>query len=341
MNSSRLDRSIRYDPNPIVDLGSPSATSQTFNFSGLSDIVSDDSSYSDYVDPTGQWGAAHFPTATLCTGSGFSGPGFSISYVLYFRLQANGLYQLGAAIHQVSPGLDTTTYQTNSVPQLIIPLPLTYGTTRSGFDTLMTDPANYDFTVTTTNMVCDGFGDITYPAGAAPGFAPRITLSNCLRNTTTRVQEYYVDGNFDSRETSVEITYLSLDGTILAVSQPDTLYAGGSAEVTGLDYSYPSSPSTDVRQASPALPAGYALSQNYPNPFNPSTMITFSIPAAGHVKLTVYDVLGREVASLVDRQMAPGSYEASFDAAGLPSGLYIYRIVAGSYVETRKMNVVK
>jgi hypothetical protein len=70
-------------------------------------------------------------------------------------------------------------------------------------------------------------------------------------------------------------------------------------------------------------------------------VIAFSVPAAGQVRLAVYDVLGREVATLVDRQMAPGSYEATFDAAGLPSGLYLYRIVSGSFVETRKMNVVK
>jgi hypothetical protein len=343
MNSTRMNRGMTFNPPPIVDLGSPSGTSQTFNFSGLSGLESQDSATQTFIDPAGQVGAAEFPASNLCTATTITDPLFSVTIVLYFKLQADGLYQLGAAMRQQIPllGQDTTTYQKSSPPQIVIPLPLTYGTTRAGHDTLVSDPVNNDYEVSQTSMVCDGWGDITYPAGASPESAPRITLTNCLRTTSTVMRETYVGGVFDSYEKEVEVIYLSLDGTILSVFQPDTLYNGGDAEVQSLSYSYPVTPSTDVRQGSPALPEGFALSQNYPNPFNPSTMIAFSIPAAGHVSLTVYDVLGREVATLVDRQMAPGSYEAVFDAAGLPSGLYIYRIVSGSFAETRKMNVVK
>jgi len=343
MGSTRMNRTLDYSPAPVVNLGTPGASAQTYDFSGLTGLSNEDSSLQDFISPAGQVGASEFPDANLCTASSFSGPGTTISFALYFKIQTDGLYQLGVAIRQQVPflGLDTTTFQKSSPPQVVIPLPLTYGTTRASFDTLVTDEANNDYTVSTTSMICDGWGDITYPSAAAPEAAPRAMLTNCLRTTQHTVRENYVGGSFDTRETEVEVVYLSLDGAILSVSQPDTLYAGGNAEVQSLSYSYPTSPSTDVRQSSPALPEGFALSQNYPNPFNPSTMIAFSIPAAGHVTLTVYDVLGREVATLVDRQMAPGSYEATFDAAGLPSGLYLYRIVAGSFVETRKMNVVK
>jgi hypothetical protein len=89
------------------------------------------------------------------------------------------------------------------------------------------------------------------------------------------------------------------------------------------------------------------LAQNYPNPFNPTTTIPFSIVAAGHVRLAVYDALGREVALVVDEDLAPGTYTAPFDASALASGVYFYRLSAaiGSQApvssETRKMLLVR
>jgi hypothetical protein len=95
-------------------------------------------------------------------------------------------------------------------------------------------------------------------------------------------------------------------------------------------------------------PSAFVLEQNYPNPFNPSTRIRFSIPvsreyAAGSMetKLVVYDLLGREVAVLVNEKKVPGQYEVKFDAATLASGIYFYRLTAGGNAQTRKMIVLK
>ncbi len=85
----------------------------------------------------------------------------------------------------------------------------------------------------------------------------------------------------------------------------------------------------------------YALEQNYPNPFNPATQIRFALPERGHVNLMVYDLLGRRVATLVNENLSPGWHEVTFDAARLSSGVYIYRIEADNYVETRQMMFVK
>ncbi|VAX23300.1 hypothetical protein MNBD_IGNAVI01-487, partial [hydrothermal vent metagenome] len=90
----------------------------------------------------------------------------------------------------------------------------------------------------------------------------------------------------------------------------------------------------------------YKLSQNYPNPFNPSTTIKYSIPnvGAGHaptVQLKVYDVLGREVATLVNKEQSAGNYEIQFDASNLTSGIYFYKMQSGKFVESRKMILVK
>ncbi len=89
------------------------------------------------------------------------------------------------------------------------------------------------------------------------------------------------------------------------------------------------------------IPGTYSLFQNYPNPFNPSTTINYAIPSSEFVTLKVYDILGNEVAALVNEQRPVGSYEVEFNAAGLASGIYYYKIQAGSFVETKKMILMK
>ena len=88
-------------------------------------------------------------------------------------------------------------------------------------------------------------------------------------------------------------------------------------------------------------PAVFRLGQNFPNPFNPSTTISFQVPIAGPVTLRVFDMLGRELATLVDERKDAGSYTARFDGANLASGVYIYRLTAGQYAQTRKMILMK
>ena len=88
-------------------------------------------------------------------------------------------------------------------------------------------------------------------------------------------------------------------------------------------------------------PIKFALEQNYPNPFNPTTTIAYSIPQASDVELTVYNVLGQRVATVVSAYQTSGSYQVNFDASRLSSGVYLYRIKAGSHVSVKKMLLVK
>jgi hypothetical protein len=85
----------------------------------------------------------------------------------------------------------------------------------------------------------------------------------------------------------------------------------------------------------------FTLSQNYPNPFNPTTNINFSIPKSEYVSLRVYDMLGREVKSLVSQNLTQGEYQVNFDASGLASGMYYYSLRAGENVSVKKMVLVK
>ena len=88
-------------------------------------------------------------------------------------------------------------------------------------------------------------------------------------------------------------------------------------------------------------PEGLQLAQNYPNPFNPRTGIGFWVPGASDVKIAVYDLVGREVAVLVNERKAPGNYEVTFDGSGLASGVYIYQMRAGSFVQSKTMLLIK
>ena len=96
-----------------------------------------------------------------------------------------------------------------------------------------------------------------------------------------------------------------------------------------------------VEDESLLITSEFNLSQNYPNPFNPSTIIAYSIPQRSNVSLKIYDVLGKEIATLIDEQKEAGLYDIKFDASKLSSGVYIYSIQAGDFLESRKMILMK
>jgi photosystem II stability/assembly factor-like uncharacterized protein len=98
---------------------------------------------------------------------------------------------------------------------------------------------------------------------------------------------------------------------------------------------------TDVKEVINQKADNYKLSQNYPNPFNPSTIINYTIPEAGNVKITVFDILGREVSALVNQFQTKGSYSVKFDGSNLTSGVYFYQIKSGDFVRTQKMILAK
>lgn len=127
---------------------------------------------------------------------------------------------------------------------------------------------------------------------------------------------------------------ISLAGqNVQGVSNSGTIY------VDNLRLKYPGTV-TDVEET-PSSPALFKLWQNYPNPLNPSTTIQYYLPSRCRVALVIYSVLGQRVAELVNGEKDAGHYEIQFDASGLASGVYLYRLQAGGYVETRKFVVVK
>ena len=98
---------------------------------------------------------------------------------------------------------------------------------------------------------------------------------------------------------------------------------------------------TALKQSDNNVTQSFALSQNYPNPFNPSTTIEFDLPKTSEVNLKIFNILGEEVTTLVSDRLSAGSYSYEWDASKLASGVYLYRLQAGNYVETRKMVLMK
>ena len=123
----------------------------------------------------------------------------------------------------------------------------------------------------------------------------------------------------------------------LAINSTGHIFAGTSGG--GVFRSLEST--TSVREVAGQLPSSFFLGQNYPNPFNPLTIIEYSLPRSGDVSLIIYNLLGEEVARLVDGFQQAGEYNTNWNASKISSGTYFYRLQAGDFVQTRKMLLLK
>ncbi|MGD8781730.1 MAG: T9SS type A sorting domain-containing protein [Ignavibacteria bacterium] len=129
----------------------------------------------------------------------------------------------------------------------------------------------------------------------------------------------------------------------VAVSSDGTVFLASSKGMFAYTYS---GNTINLITTEDEISADFVLHQNYPNPFNPSTKIKFAIPqdvkyGASTTKLIVYDILGREIKTLLNKVMQPGTYEIEFDGSDLPSGIYFYKLSSGNFTETKKMILMK
>ena len=127
----------------------------------------------------------------------------------------------------------------------------------------------------------------------------------------------------------VSFLALDMDNYLYAGTKSGTIYRSSASTVTGV-------PGNNFE-----MPGKFKLLQNYPNPFNPATTIEYSIPRTGFVALKIYDILGKEIAVLVNEEKSAGKYKINFDASKFSSGVYFYMMQAGNFVETKKLIVLK
>jgi uncharacterized delta-60 repeat protein len=174
----------------------------------------------------------------------------------------------------------------------------------------------------------------------------RVTLAPLDYGMTTI--KYNSSGNQKWIKEYNNATGKTSEGFFIAVDGSKNVYVAGSIDISGSGHGNEAnyklikySQSPYVIQNRSETPTSFSLSQNYPNPFNPVTNIKFDIPNASNVKLTVFDITGREIAELVNQQLETGTYNVDFDASHLATGTYFYRIEAGDFKEVKKMLMVK
>lgn len=186
-----------------------------------------------------------------------------------------------------------------------------------------------------------------FPPNRATGISTNPTLRwNAFVGATSYRLQVATDSTFSASivdrsaisDTSYQVGGL-FDGTLYYWHVKAT-YTGGTT-VFSTPWSFRTTGSTSVEHTSSPAPTDYALSQNYPNPFNPSTVISYQLRAADHVSLKVYNMLGQEVATLVDGIQEAGFKSITFNARTLPSGVYFCRLQAGTFVQNKKMLLVR
>ncbi len=120
-----------------------------------------------------------------------------------------------------------------------------------------------------------------------------------------------------------------------------TLSAGNNFTINNLVFTLNPLDRVGIQNIGTKVSKNFVLHQNYPNPFNPETKIRFEVVASKNVNITIFDVLGKEVATLVNKKLAPGIYEVSFDASKLSSGIYFYKLISDDFVDTKKMMLIR
>jgi len=148
------------------------------------------------------------------------------------------------------------------------------------------------------------------------------TITESTPNTGT--YSWIVESQDSSDQCLIRITNVD-DGNVLDVSD----------DVFTIDMI------TGVEELEEGIPSEFDLSQNYPNPFNPITLIKYQVPEASLVSIIIYDVIGREIATLINEVKQPGVYQVSFNGENLASGVYFYKMIAGDFSSVKKMNFLK
>ncbi len=201
-------------------------------------------------------------------------------------------------------------------------------------------PVTFTASVPTTpqNFTC------TNPSGW--GNYPSFSWNTSNLATSYKIERKMNSGSF-SQIASVnapDTTLTDYGVTLAHLGDYDTFYYRIRASNSASNSGYSSEVSITAEQfqkMSAGIPKKYGLYQNYPNPFNPVTEIRYNLPVATQVTLKVYNMLGQEIAVLVNEQKPAGSHTVKWDASNVASGSYIYKIVAGSFTETKQMVVIK
>ena len=294
-------------------------------------VVFTDSSRSDNVLPSSTPYAADFPGAAYAQTSTITQTGITIQFYQFISLSNDSLINIGMAEHAYG-SIKGTAIDTNIISyekKFDVHLPIQLGGSTSSSSDTTSIGGGFRQVVTTTETY-DAFGTLNLPNGSF----------QALRSKTVETTNVYNGSTLTNSYSHYSYSWITREGHQLQVSA-DTGSGSGSVTLTSVSVTYSTATPVTAVKALSDVPARFALEQNYPNPFNPSTAIQFQITNRGAVRLTVFNVLGEEVATLVNETLEPGTYTARWNAASMPSGAYVYRLQAGNAVGTKKMLFLK
>jgi hypothetical protein len=287
------------------------------------------------VDPNSTPHIGNFPGANLTFHSQINISGATGENYAYNSVNSSSLTWHGNVIEvELTPGQSSLITTTLNPLETIFTFPFTYNSTESynGVKTNVTEINGIPLLTTTTtvisNSVVDAYGTMIMPSGR---------LVDALRVKKDEIT--IIQGPFPTYSRTITYSFEAKDGTQVIVPSDTVQSETGIINNTG-PVSWTDRLPNDVKIGE-TLPDNYILNQNYPNPFNPTTNIEYSIPSESFVELKVYDILGNEVATLVNEQRSAGVYRADFNATNLPSGMYFARLKANEFIKVVKMTLLK
>jgi len=313
-----------------IDIGSTGENS--WDFSALS---SDYTIQTSNITVSSAPESSTFPDASSVVYSSATIQGITIDTWSYTKVETGKIDGLGVHVENNNSSVQIASTTSYDPPEVIYQLPLTFGASWtdtgvrnvenvvSGFSNSSTE--NYSITKTV-----DAWGTLKTPDGNTENVL-RITVESDFTTTVMGTSETTHNAYYE---------FVSKNGFYAEVNPQDyTQPHNGVINVDDVSW-YKSSATTDVGKNN-ELFKDFSLAQNYPNPFNPTTNIQYSIPKQAHVTLRVYDVLGNEVETLVNRNLGAGVYNTNFNGSKLSSGIYFYTLTADNFTATKKLMLVK
>lgn len=321
-----------------VDVGSAGAN-QTWDLSGIS-LPEPVEVNINYLSPASTPYADDFPNANIAFSLPFDEFGFTGIGYNYIQVLSDQVTSLGFAADLTDPDSSFVNYAEEEVVQL----PLAYGNswTSTSVDTLEFLPGFGSITIMNTESSVDGYGTVKLKAGDF----------DCLRlkDVTEEIVKTLVEGQVLFVDTTSSISYSWVGKESFLLAEIESMDGEDNANFTQAAFvqltTSLDAPNALIADGQATLPRDLVLYANYPNPFNPSTTIRYDIPQAGLVNLTIYDLNGRLIETLVNEYMATGSHQVSWngrDASGISvaSGVYIYRLQQVGRVQSRKLTLIR
>jgi hypothetical protein len=315
-----------------ANIGSPGSTSWDF-----SSLVSESQFVTESKNKNSSTYSSDFPNAQYASyyEGTFSGV-FSQSWV--YNSIGPDYYIDGTGTFTSPSGINTTSNVSYTPKKKQYQLPIANNSTwnSSGTQTIKTTIVmpiigNQITTVVqnySSNYTVDAYGTVKMPGGKILSALRIKAVTSLTSNSQTTTTVNYIILTKTGESVSITVKDANATSGTVGINSISWTSGDGVSDPTGVE-------KTDW------VPALFSLSQNYPNPFNPSTVISYQLSAISHVRLSVYDVVGREVATLVNEYKPAGIYAVNFDASKLSSGIYFYKLQTGNFTSTKKMVLMK